>query len=152
MRHIQSDLSRGQFDFMVTESEYINGWLLYLGGALGAMVVWWYMTRNIPNKILRDLLRLTVLVVAVTPFSVGEDIPFLAPAAMITMVEGFLMEESDFARGGVPILIALAISYLVYFIAYALWQRYWVKRQARQGEEAKLMADHDELVAESRKE
>jgi hypothetical protein len=114
---------------MLSTQEYLLSWGLYLLGTLGLMVVWWRMTRPIGISTLRNMLRLSALVALLMPYPVPGQESFLAPALMMTFIEGLFFEEQGFAHAGVPLLIALALANALYLIIDLSWQFLRRKRE-----------------------
>ncbi len=136
---------------MFTAEEYLTGWLIYLSGAICALVVWWFMTKKIPYKTPRNILRLCVTVVLIMPYPVAYQDPHLAPAFFTSMLEGVFIKDQGFARAGVPVLLAMAISIALYLLIDFAWQLFWQKRQIKNKQEQSQLQEHDELLKESSK-
>ncbi|MCW8196652.1 hypothetical protein F6455_17810 [Proteobacteria bacterium 005FR1] len=114
---------------MLSTHEYLLSWGMYLLGTLGLMVVWWRMTRRIPVPTVRNMLLVSALVALVMPYPVPGQESFLAPALMMTFIEGLFFEDQGFAHAGIPLLIALALANTVYLICDLTWQFLRRKRE-----------------------
>lgn len=101
---------------MFSTEEYLTTWAIYLLSAAGLMVVWWYMTKLLPIAIVRNMLRVSAAVALVMPYPVPEQEAFLAPAVMMTFLEGLFFEEQGFSHAGIPLLIAVVLANVVYLI------------------------------------
>lgn len=115
---------------MLSTQEYLLSWGLYLLGALGLMVVWWRMTGWLRPPALRNVLRISAAVALVMPYPVPGQEAFLAPALMMTFLEGLFFEEYGFSHAGIPLILAVVIANIVYLLADLVWQLYRRKHGA----------------------
>lgn len=115
---------------MISSQEYLVSWGLYLLGVLGLMIVWWVMTQRIRLGWLRNMLRITVLVALLMPYPVPEQEAFLAPALMMTFVEGLFFEKYGFAHAGIPLVLAIVLANILYLVVDLSWQALRRKRGA----------------------
>jgi hypothetical protein len=135
---------------MLTAEDYATSWIMYLIGAAGLLVVWWFITRKIPIKLLRDLLRLSAAILLLVPFPVLNQEQFWAPALGMSLLEAVFGQSQGFSRAGIPVLIIWVFVIAFYLLVDTLWQRYRQRRQAAKQEHAALMKEHDEMVADSK--
>lgn len=135
---------------MLTTEDYLTYWAMYLIGALGLLVVWWFITKKIPNKLVKDGLRLSVAVLLLMPFPVLNHEQFWAPAVGMTFLEIIFGQNQSIGRTGIPLLIVWAFSLAFYLLVETLWSRFKLKRQESSVEHATLMKEHDDMVAEAK--
>jgi hypothetical protein len=96
---------------MLQDSEYVITWAAYYAGALGVLLVWWRMTRPIPWRPLRQLLRVVLAGLLLVPAPVAPDMQELAPAILVLLFDITLLKEGDTLR---------ALVYLVYGLLLGL--------------------------------
>lgn len=113
---------------MFSSDEYFWGWVLYAMASLGLLVVWWFMTRWIPQQIIRNTLRVIVAAALLMPFPVEEGSAFLAPAIIMTFVEGLFVRGGSFDRAGIPLAIAIGCAAMFYIGISILWHIFLEKR------------------------
>jgi hypothetical protein len=93
---------------MFTQAEYINGWLVYCGGALIGLGCWWYLLKKLPLGPLRPPLLGAMIGLLFMPWQTDIDSGFFAPAWLIAGSEGFFEQADAFWRAGTPMLVAVA--------------------------------------------
>lgn len=111
---------------MFSDQEYYYAWLFYLLGVSFCFGCWWLITRPIPWAEVRNILRLLLVVLLVTPWYTQGASGYLSPAIVVTMIEGIFDESGDFARAGVPLLVSLIIAVtlsLAFYVGRAWWRR-----------------------------
>lgn len=113
---------------MLSTEEYLLSWGMYLLSVLGLMIVWWHMSSWVRPPVLRNVLRITALVALVTPYPVPGQESFLAPAFMMTFLEGLFFEAYGFAHAGIPLILAVVIANIVYLMADLIWQMFRRRR------------------------
>lgn len=104
---------------MYTQEEYLYGWLFYLLGVGVVMLCGWWLTAKLRWMALRNLLRISVGVALLVPWYAAESTDYLAPAWIIAAFEGIF--DGSFWRAGSPLLLAIGVAAVVYFIGYAIW-------------------------------
>lgn len=114
---------------MLSTQEYLLSWGLYLLGSLGLMVVWWRMTAHVRIATIRNILRLSALVALLMPYPVPGQESYLAPALMMTFLEGLFYEDLGFSHAGIPLAIALGLANVLYLIIDLLWRAFRRKRE-----------------------
>ncbi|MGI1677530.1 MAG: hypothetical protein K6L75_02275 [Cellvibrionaceae bacterium] len=114
---------------MFSSDEYLWGWVLYALASIGLMVVWWFMTRWISFQVIRNTLRVIVAAALLMPYPVDSESSFLAPAIIITFVEGLFVRGGTYDRAGIPLLIAIIGAAAFYAIVSILWNIFWEKRK-----------------------
>lgn len=134
---------------MLTGEDYVTSWVMYLAGAVGLLVVWWFITRPIGIKVVRDILRLTAATFLLVPFPVLNQEQFWAPALGMSLLEAVFGQSQGFNRAGVPVLIVWTFVIAFYLLVDTLWQRYRQRSLTARQEHQELMEEHDEMVAES---
>lgn len=101
---------------MFSTEEYLTTWAVYLLSAAGLMVVWWYLTGFLRINVLRNMLRVSAAVALIMPYPVPEQEAFLAPAIMMTFLEGLFFEDYGFSHAGIPLLIIVVLANVIYLI------------------------------------
>lgn len=135
---------------MLAGDDYLFTWVLYLVGAVGLLIVWWFLTKRIRIKLLKDCLRLSAAVFLLVPFPVYNQPDFWAPALGMSLLEFIFGQSQGLGRAVIPIIIIWAFSLAFYLVADSLWQRFRRKHQLAKSEHAALMKDRDELLSESK--
>lgn len=107
---------------MFSTEEYLTTWAIYLLSAAGLMVVWWYLTALLRISVLRNMLRVSAAVALIMPYPVPEQEVFLAPAIMMTFLEGLFFEDHGFSHAGIPLLAVVVLANVVYLIIDLLLQ------------------------------
>jgi hypothetical protein len=114
---------------MLSIHEYMLSWGMYLLGALGLVVVWWRITAYVRISTIRNMLRLSVMVAVLMPYPVPEQETYVAPALMMTFIEGLFFEDYGFSHAGMPLLLALVLANVLYLITDLLWHAFRRKRE-----------------------
>jgi hypothetical protein len=120
---------------MLSTQEYLLSWGMYLLGTVGVMVVWWRMTARLRPPVLRNIFRVSVVAALLMPYPVPNQEAFLAPALMMTFLEGFFFEEYGFGHAGKPLILAVVMLNGLYLVMDLLWQT------IRRGRHAASQAD-----------
>ncbi len=68
---------------MALLSSYTVAWLIYLLSAVGMMIVFWRLTRNLKWRRTRRVLRIVVAVTLLTPMNILAGGLWLAPAFLV---------------------------------------------------------------------
>lgn len=68
---------------MALMSSYTIAWLIYLLSAVGVMIVFWRLTRNLQWRRTRRVLRIVVAVTLLTPMNIVSGGLWLAPAFLV---------------------------------------------------------------------
>lgn len=123
---------------------------MYLTGAIGLLVVWWFITRRIRIKVVKDILRLVAATLLLVPYPVLNQEEFLAPAMGMSFLEAIFGQSEGLARAGLPVLIVLTFVVAVYLLIDTVWVRFRQKKLKDQKEQQQLMHEHDELVSEAK--
>lgn len=139
---------------LLTVKGHFLAWVYYLIGAVGLMAVWWFLTRKISHMLTRNMVRLVVAVILIMPYPVLPDQSFLAPAVIMSALEGLFVDGGDFARAGVPLVIAILVALLLYILLDLIWRyglrKRWLNRQQRKAQVQQQLAEHDALMHESK--
>ncbi|WP_053981994.1 hypothetical protein [Marinagarivorans algicola] len=106
---------------MFSESEYINGWLVYGMGVIIGLWCWWYLMYKLPLKYLRPALFGAMTAMLVMPWPTSDGSAFLAPAWIIAGAEGVFEGVEAFWRAGIPMLIAVAAGTMMGVVLQILW-------------------------------
>lgn len=68
---------------MIEMESYVLAWLIYLLSSIGAMIIFWRMTRGLRMRRTRRVLRIFVAVVLLTPMNIVANGFWLAPAFLV---------------------------------------------------------------------
>lgn len=68
---------------MIALSSYTIAWLVYLLSAVGAMIIFWRLTRNLKWRRTRRVMRIIVAVTLLTPMNIVSGGLWLAPAFLV---------------------------------------------------------------------
>ena len=99
--------------------DYAIAWLLYGGAALVLFAIWWRLTRSIPWRGLRELLRGMALVFLVVPAQVPAHPGMYAPAWAIAALESTVQEHGNPLPAVVLLLSgALALSLALFLVRW----------------------------------
>lgn len=100
---------------MLTESEYLIAWGVYMLAVIGLGAVWWRLTRFIGFIWLQSILRFVYFPLFVTPAMVIDGSVRLAPASMIWLLESTIVEADNLDRVYPPLFVAVAASLILAF-------------------------------------
>lgn len=109
---------------MLEQNEYLITWGIYTVAVLGAMLVWWAMTRPIPWRWLKQPLRLLVTALLLVPAPVAADRVELAPAFIVYLFDAFLVEGGNGKHALLYLVFGAGIGLIIILvdaIAYALF-------------------------------
>ena len=91
---------------MFSFEEYFLGWFFYLAAVIGLLAAFWRTTQARPSHFhVRQLLRLSVAVLLLTPCFVDKNTHYLAPAWAVTSLDILFSEIDSFWRSGGPLLL-----------------------------------------------
>lgn len=110
-----------KYSFMFTQEEYLNIWLVYALGAGLLIACWWYFSRIIAWRELRQLSRIVVVFSLLTPWYSDLEYHFMAPAIVVSTVEGLSYGSEAFWRAGTPLLISLIFA-VVISLVWSIWR------------------------------
>lgn len=131
-----------------------TAWCVYLLGALCLMRVWWIITRFIPNRPIRNILRLLQATLLLIPYTViGIDDISWAPAIVMSAWEGLFMAQGTFGRAGTPLLMITGVVILLYIVLELIWtliKLRWFRGGDMGALDQELQSDRDELLEKSR--
>lgn len=105
---------------MFSPEEYLNAWLIYLGGVVLMMACWWYLTHFLRWREFRQLSRIVVGTILLVPWYTDATGHYLAPAVIVAVVDALTLGVEAFWRAGTPLLIALIIG-VVLSLAWSIW-------------------------------
>lgn len=106
---------------MFSPEEYMKAWLMYLAGVVLMMACWWYLTHFFRWRELKHLSRLIVAVILVMPWYTDAAGDYLAPAAIIALVDALTINAEAFWRAGTPLLLAI-IAAVVLSLSWTIWR------------------------------
>lgn len=116
---------------MLTHESYISAWGLYLGAGAFAMILFWWLIRNVQSLTLRVYLWVTVLVIAFTPAYSDPERGLFAPAIMAAV----LGVMSSGAEEGLPAALVLGFALLgAYVLATVFAIVRFIRKQRRRQE------------------
>jgi|GEM_PF-829027 len=130
---------------MASAGGYTLAWLLYLLGAAGCLWVVWFWTRRLQPMVWRHLLRLISATLILTPFTADPEQSYLAPAWIISVLEGIFEGVETMGRAGVPLLLALVGTVLLWLILEFCWHLVCKKRAVK----ARVYKAREAMLAES---
>jgi len=91
---------------MFSAEEYLFGWFFYLSAVIGLLIVFWRITQDMITWFyVRQLLRLSVATLLLTPYLVNESSSYLAPAWTVAGLDILFSEAGAFWRAGGPLLV-----------------------------------------------
>ncbi|MFN3579460.1 MAG: MFS transporter [Pseudomonas sp.] len=114
---------------MFNESEYQLTWMVYLGAAVCAWLVWWKMTAWIRWWFVREPLWLVMAVILFTPVRVDPMEPWLAPASIIWLLDTVLNTGDNQARMLGDLALALGVAVVAYLVFVGLRFAWWHWRE-----------------------
>ena len=98
---------------MESLGDITTAWTVYVLLSLGALAVFWRITRAIPWKLFKNGLRAIIAALFLTPWTVSDGSTEWAPAIMVMLIEGVDQGVAAGSRGAQPILIAIGLGMLV---------------------------------------
>ena len=104
---------------MLSATEYMIVWAVYFVAALGMCFVWWKITKPIPWQQLRQILRVIMVMLLFTPWSLEGQAQFWAPAYMVVVLDAVGGGIDAASRAGVPLLVAQLVGLIVSFSYYS---------------------------------
>ena len=140
---------------MFSTSSYLTAWAVYLLGSAGLVAVVWHLTRSLRWAPLRLALRLSTALLLLVPHPADPAQDYLAPALIISLLEGIFEGGEAMARAGLPLLItwlgALIVALVLQALASYLYRRRRQQRQQQQqlDDERQSLLDASEVVAEN---
>lgn len=90
-------------------SGYVIAWLVYLLSALGLVIVFWRMTKNITWRRIRRGLRAMAAAVLFTPINIVDEGLWLAPAYLVGLYDFILGNIEKALQAGVYMLYAFVL-------------------------------------------
>ena len=97
----------------MTTNAYMMGWLAYVLGSLGVLVVLWYLTRPLMSW-LKTLLWGLATAVLLTPWPVAANQEEWAPAWVVSLFDGlFAGNDSGPWRAVAPLVAVLLVAFIV---------------------------------------
>ena len=100
---------------MFSAEEYLLGWLLYLSAVAGLLTVCWRITRNVLSRYhIRQLVRLSVAILLLSPYLVNNESHYLAPAWAMAAMDMLFSDGMAFWRAGGPLLVIWCITLFLY--------------------------------------
>lgn len=103
---------------MLTSSEYLIVWALYLLSAAGLTLAWWRLTAGVGWIQLRQVLRVLVLMLLFTPWTLEGQPQFWAPAFIVASLDALGNGIDAASRAGIPLLAAELVGLIVSFSYY----------------------------------
>jgi len=101
-------------------SGYVIAWLVYLLAAIGLVIVFWRMTKNITWRRTRRSLRAVAAAVLFTPINVQHDGLWLAPAYLVGLYDWILGHHDKAAEAGAYMLYAFVLMIVVILLESVL--------------------------------
>ena len=98
----------------MTDTQYLLGWVIYLGGALGCLLSLWLLARKWPIRVKRALM-MTLAILLFLPGTVQTEQPeqtFLAPALLSSIYDALALGADAFWHNGLFVLVAAGIAFV----------------------------------------
>ena len=92
---------------MLTETEYLVGWLAYTVAACGVAVVAWKVFSVFNLRVIRKFVVGLLLALLLTPWSVSVGGDRLAPALFVGIFDATLQSDAAMYRAFFPLSISL---------------------------------------------
>lgn len=92
---------------------YIAAWLVYLLSALGLVLVFWRLTRNMRLRRTRRALRALVAVFLFTPILIEQEHQWFAPAYLVGGYDWILGNNERAIEAGLYLSLAYSIMIIV---------------------------------------
>ncbi|MEX0619861.1 MAG: hypothetical protein WDZ76_15170 [Pseudohongiellaceae bacterium] len=93
--------------------DYFIAWLVYGIAAAIFYFLFWKITQFRKHRLLSHSLRAVMLALIVTPWYVGPDGGFLAPALMVVVLNAITAGGEAAIGAFVPLFLAVVIAFLV---------------------------------------
>jgi len=108
---------------MFSAEEYLLSWSIYLSAAIGLIMVFWRLTRDMVSWLyVRQLLRLSIAILLLTPYFVDESGDYLAPAWAMAGLDMLFSGVTAFWRAGGPLLIIWCTTVLLYYLLVVMYK------------------------------
>ena len=108
----------------MTQQEYLIAWCFYLVGASCFYYIAWRATERSPFFELRQLLRLSLAVFLLVPWTTSTEYAFLSPAWIVSVSDFLLYGDKAFWRAGLVLVLALILTLLISTIwSLVSWRR-----------------------------
>jgi hypothetical protein len=114
----------------MSETAYLNGWIVYACGVAVLILVGWRITRGL-NIVLRVPLLMLLAAFLLTPFNIESGSTYMGPGWLIMLYEGVFLPEIGFSRVGPSMGIVALFSVVVFPVFYGIY-RLFKKPQATQ--------------------
>lgn len=88
-------------------------WSVYLAAAAVFFIVFWRMTRFRNHEWLSQLLRGTVVAIALIPWYANQEGTVLAPALIVVMLDAITIGGTAAVRALVPLVLAVLLAWIV---------------------------------------
>ncbi len=100
---------------MFEQADYLMGWGVYLAGVFTLLAVVWFWTSRWRVVDLRNVVRLLLAAILLTPIATAPGSSYLSPAIVVGLME--FLSEGNPARALAPVMVfagvALAVSLLL---------------------------------------
>lgn len=102
-------------------------WSIYLAASAVFFIVFWRMTRFRHHEWLSQLLRGTVVAIALTPWYANQEGTVLAPALIVVMLDAITIGGTAAVRALVPLVLALLLAW----IAASAWYLIIIRNKSK---------------------
>ena len=92
-------------------------WLIYIAAAFFALLLFWFMTRNMQWLWWRDMMRITVAVIVAVPIPVDSPGSDYAPAFMALAFAGLTQDADQALRASLPLIVC----FLIFFVCLSFY-------------------------------
>lgn len=128
---------------MAAPDSYMTAWLIYIGCSLVVVLMAFIMTRQLQSTVFKAIIRMSVFVLMLFPYTIAANESLLAPAIIMFVMETLF--EGNPSRVGIPFLSAWVVGMLCVVIIAIL-----SRRKKVQAEQFKVLdKQRQELLQES---
>lgn len=132
---------------MFSATSYLTAWGVCLLGCLGLMVIAWRLTTK--AGLLRPVLLVSAAILMAMPYYADPGQDYLAPALIITLLEGIFDGREAMARAGAPLLAVWVGGVLLTVVVQIGWHRYYRQYRQKQQQQQALDNEREALIAQS---
>ncbi len=102
------------------ETDYLNGWIVYVVGVALLLLVGWRITRRV-HSVIRVPLLMLLAAFLLTPFNIESGSVYMGPAWLILLYEGVFVPEIGFSRVGPSFGAVALLSVVIFPLFYGLY-------------------------------
>lgn len=109
-------------------SSYLTAWGIYLLSAIGLVLVFWRMTRNLKLRRTRRLLRSAVAVILFTPINIVAGSIWLAPAYLVGSYDWILGQTEKALEAGMYLGVAYVLMIFIIMLESVMRRLFGMER------------------------